>query len=359
VTVDFATADGTAKAASDYEAAVGTVTFAPNETTKTITININGDPTVEFDEDFVVNLSNALGATIAVAQGQGTITNDDIATLSISDATVAEGNAGTTVLTFAVTLSGTADVPISVDFSTANGTATTSDNDYAAASGTLSWAAGATSPAMISVTINGDTNVEPDETLFVNLTNPVNATLSKSQGVGTIQNDDLHQTYPGTTGNDLFQVIAGSTPGSWTFKLNGTELAVDPQALSLVLDGLGGNDSLTVTGSSGDDTFEVWPDRLKLGNLTIGMANIETISLEGGNGSDSVVIHDSPGNDNFQAGPGWAKMDAAGVAIAANSVEKVQANSTSGSDTAYFYDSAAGGSVVRSTTFIVAGEIPS
>jgi Ca2+-binding RTX toxin-like protein len=77
VTVDFATADGAAKAGEDYEAASGTVTFAPGETTKTLTVNVSGDATVEANEDFFVNLRNATGATIADAQGVGTITDDD------------------------------------------------------------------------------------------------------------------------------------------------------------------------------------------------------------------------------------------------------------------------------------------
>jgi hypothetical protein len=77
VTVGFATADGSATAGSDYVAAGGTLTFAPGTTTQTVTVNVNGDTTSESNETFVVNLSNATNATIAVAQGTGTILNDD------------------------------------------------------------------------------------------------------------------------------------------------------------------------------------------------------------------------------------------------------------------------------------------
>ena len=78
VTVDFATADGTATAPSDYTANSGTVTFAPGVTSQTVTVQGNGDTTVEPNETFNVNLSNATGnATIADAQGLGTIVNDD------------------------------------------------------------------------------------------------------------------------------------------------------------------------------------------------------------------------------------------------------------------------------------------
>lgn len=77
VTVDFATADGAANAGTDYQAAAGTVTFAPDETTKTIAIEVNGDKTVELDESFVVNLTDPANATIAKGQGAGTIIDDD------------------------------------------------------------------------------------------------------------------------------------------------------------------------------------------------------------------------------------------------------------------------------------------
>jgi hypothetical protein len=79
VTVTFATADGTATAGSDYTATSGTLTFAPGVTTQTITVSVIGDTNPEPNETFLVNLSGATNATIAVAQGIGTIVNDDAA----------------------------------------------------------------------------------------------------------------------------------------------------------------------------------------------------------------------------------------------------------------------------------------
>jgi hypothetical protein len=79
VTVNYATADATAAAGTDYAASSATLTFAAGETTKSVTITVNGDTAVEVSETFVVNLSAASGATIADSQGQGTITNDDVA----------------------------------------------------------------------------------------------------------------------------------------------------------------------------------------------------------------------------------------------------------------------------------------
>ena len=83
VTVKFATADESATAGSDYEAATGTLTFNPGETTKTISVNITGDLTNEFDETLLLNLSEPTNAGIADGQGVGTITNDDTPVLLI------------------------------------------------------------------------------------------------------------------------------------------------------------------------------------------------------------------------------------------------------------------------------------
>ncbi len=191
VTVQYNTANGTATAGSDYQAATGTLTFAPNDTSETITVVVNGDTVFESNETFAVNLSNPTNATIADSQGLGTITNDDAQpppTISINDVTVTEGNSGTTNATFTVTLSAASASTVTVNFATADNTAT-AGSDYQAASGTLTFTAGQTTKT-ITVAVNGDTVVEADETFAVNLSNPTNATISDAQGVGTITNDD-------------------------------------------------------------------------------------------------------------------------------------------------------------------------
>jgi hypothetical protein len=205
VTVSYATADGSASNPGDYQSTSGTLTFAPGETTKTITVPVNGDTTFESNETFLVNLTTPVNATIADGQGQGTITNDDAAppvpAISINDVSIAEGNSGTQILNFTVSLSTTDTQTITVDYATANGTAT-APSDYLSTSGALTFNPGETSKT-ISVTINGDILVEPDETFFVNLTNQsANAIISDTQGVGTITNDDaanlvISQVYGG------------------------------------------------------------------------------------------------------------------------------------------------------------------
>jgi hypothetical protein len=195
ITVNYATADGTATTAdNDYSSTSGTLTFAPNETSKTISVSVNGDTKFEPNETFSVNLSLPVNATISRGQGLETITNDDaLPAISINDVSQNEGDSGATLFTFTVSLSNPSSQMITVSYATADGTATTADNDYSATSGTLTFAANETSKT-ISVSVNGDTKFEPNETFTVNLSSPVNAVIADGQGLGTIINDDAAPT---------------------------------------------------------------------------------------------------------------------------------------------------------------------
>ena len=168
VTVTSATADSTATAGSDY-GRERTLTFAPGETSKTITILVNGDRLAEPNETFVVNLSSPTNATIAAGQGVGTIIDDE-PRISIGDVSKKEGNSGLTAFAFTVSLSAAYDVPVTVAYATANGTAT-AGSDYRAATGTLTIPAGQTS-GTITVQVIGDRLAEPNETFVVNLEQP-------------------------------------------------------------------------------------------------------------------------------------------------------------------------------------------
>jgi uncharacterized repeat protein (TIGR01451 family) len=225
VTVNYATADSTAMAGSDYQSTSGTLTFNPGETSKAIEIPINGDTTFEPGETFFVNLSSATNASISDNQGKGTITNDDpappVPAFSINDVSIAEGNSGASVATFNVSLSQASETIVTVDYATAGGTAE-AGSDYQSASGRLSFAIGETSKA-VSVNISGDTLVEHDETFLVNLTNATGgAIIGDNQGAGTIQNDDvadlsISQVYPGgglsgaTFMNDFIEIFNRGT----------------------------------------------------------------------------------------------------------------------------------------------------
>jgi len=188
VTVNFATANGTASAA-DYAGGSSTVTILAGQTTATITIQVNGDDLDEANETYFVNLSGPVNATIADGQGLGTILDDDPApSLSISDVAVLEGDRGTTIAVFTISLGTASGQSVTVNFATANATAS-SGTDYTSRSGSVTFAPGETTKT-IEINIKGDRKKESDETFFVNLSSPANATILDGQGLGTILNDD-------------------------------------------------------------------------------------------------------------------------------------------------------------------------
>ncbi|MFC1587864.1 Calx-beta domain-containing protein [Planctomycetota bacterium] len=232
ITVNYATADGTATVAdSDYTGISGTVTFIPGDTTETVTVNANGDTKNETNETFTVNLSNATGpgAIITDSQGVGTITNDDTATISIDDVTLAEGNSGTTAFVFTVSLNAGSAQTITVNYASADGTATVADSDYTVVSGTLTFAPGDTTET-ITVNVTGDTDIESGETFTVNLSNATgtDVSISDNQGLGTINSDD--GLVLGIDDVTHTEGDAGTTTYTFTvslFQASGDEIRVD------------------------------------------------------------------------------------------------------------------------------------
>ena len=202
VTVKYRTINGTATAGSDYTATEGELTFAAGETQKTISLTVSGDTANEGDENFLVELFQPEGAAIVNSRGIVTITNDDgPPTLTISDATIAEGNDGTATATFTVSLTSASTQPVTVKYRTTDATAkaeqtgvtTPGQNDYEAASGTLTFAAGETTKT-ISVIVNGDRLNEDSETFTVTLSDATGVAISDTTGLGTITNDDALPT---------------------------------------------------------------------------------------------------------------------------------------------------------------------
>ena len=194
VSVKYATANGTALAGSDYTAASGTLTFAPGETSKTVSVPVQGDSTTEADETFTVVLSAATNAPMSRSVGTATIRNDDFPALSVADVSLSEGNVSGASAVFTVTLSAPSPQTVAVNYTTANGTAA-AGSDYAAISGNLTFAPGSTSRT-VAVAIMGDTAVEADETFFLNLTSPAKATIARAQAKGTLLNDDQSGSQP-------------------------------------------------------------------------------------------------------------------------------------------------------------------
>ncbi|MBI5761858.1 MAG: pre-peptidase C-terminal domain-containing protein, partial [Planctomycetales bacterium] len=221
VVVTYATANGTAVSSSDYVAAAPTpITFAPGVTSRTISVMVNGDTTHEATETFFVNLSNPINVTIADLQGVGTIVNDDAAPgISINDVSVAEGNSGTANATFTVTLDRPSSQTITVQYATANGTATTPLDYNSIAATTLTFNPGTTSKT-ITVYVNGDVITESDETFFVDLTNPTIATIADSRGVGTIIDNDAVPPTISITDVTVTEGDSGTTNATFTVSLS-------------------------------------------------------------------------------------------------------------------------------------------
>lgn len=220
ITVDYATANGTATG-PDYTAATGTLTFAAQETTKTVAIALTNDALDEADETLTLGLSMATNATIATASTTGTITDDDPSpTITIDDVSVSEGNVGTSTLTFTVTLSAPSGQSVSVNYATTAATAT-AGSDYATATGTLTIPAGMTTGS-IAVTITGDLMAEVDEAFTVTLSSPTNALIASASATGTILNDDGNLPSLSISDAIILEGNAGLTNLVFTVVLNMT-----------------------------------------------------------------------------------------------------------------------------------------
>ncbi len=196
-TVDYTTVDGTASAGADYTAKSGTVIFAPGETSKSISIAYLDDAIYEGDETYTVQLSNVSGAILADATGDGTIEDNELPpTISVSDVSLPEGDAGTTDFDFTVSLSHASSQSITKFYETV-GDAAIVTSDLTFTNGTITFAPGETSKT-VTVQVLGDTDIEPDEQFGLAVTdNPpsrdpgtgdLNGTLIV--GLGTILDDD-------------------------------------------------------------------------------------------------------------------------------------------------------------------------
>jgi serralysin len=344
VSVNYGAANGTATAGSDYTATSGTLTFAPGVTSQTINVPVLGDTLNEPNETFWVNLSGATNASIADSQGIGTIVNDD-PVLLINDVSLTEGNSGTKNATFTVTLSQASTQTVSVNYATANGTATTGTKDYTAKTGTLTFAAGVTSQT-ISVAVTGDTVGEYDEQFYVNLTTPTNATIADNQGIGTISNDDpaliindiqVQEGPSNTTANAIFTVTL-TVPSTNTVSVayataNGTAVSgTDYTAAQGTLSFSPGQTTKTITvpirGDNLVETNETFfvnlssnknatlLDKQGIGTIlnysATGSVPVGNNSINGINGTDGPDTLQGTENDNQLAGLGGSDVLSAG-----------------------------------------------
>ena len=207
--VNYATANGTATAGSDYTATSGTLSFSDGDFQKSFIIPITNDAVYEGNETFTVSLSGPTNGTSIGNPSAQTITifdNEQPPSITIADASLIEGNSGTSNMTFTVTLTGATTVPATVPYQTFSNYAQ-SGVDFQFVSGTLTFAAGETQKT-ITVPIIGDTTPEADETFYLQLFSPTNAFLSRSVAFGTILNDDTGG--PNVTASDA-RIVEGNT----------------------------------------------------------------------------------------------------------------------------------------------------
>ncbi len=265
----------------------GTVSFAAGETSKIVTVNVQGDTTVEPDENFTVTLSAPTnGATITTATAIGTIQNDDgVTTPSITLASNYSGVSenGKTNLVYTFNRTGDTTSPLTVNFGVSG--SAINGNDYVAyggaltsTQGTVTFAVGATT-AQLALVTSGDTVKESNETIDLTLTSGTGYQIGTPTVVTTtILNDDGVLNQQGTTGNDVIE--AGSTS---TLSGKAGDDSLIGSSASNILVGGAGNDTLTTgtgfdtvlftTKTEGIDTitdFNVYQDLIQVSAVNFG-----------------------------------------------------------------------------------------
>uniref|UniRef100_UPI00356B3A20 Calx-beta domain-containing protein n=1 Tax=Novipirellula sp. TaxID=2795430 RepID=UPI00356B3A20 len=334
VSVQFATADGSATAGEDYVAKTQTVTFAAGDgVSKTITVDINGDIVVEPNETFTATLSGVTGgATLGTSTSTVTITNDDVAatpgTISISPATIsiAEGNSGTKQATFTITRTGGTSGAVSVQFATANGTATAGE-DYVAKTQTVNFADGDGAAKTVTVDINGDTAVELDETFTATLSGATGgASLGASTSTVTITNDDV-ATNAGTISISpatisIAEGNSGTKQATFTIsRTGGTTGVVSVQFATANGTATAGSDYVaktqTVTFADGDGAAKTVTVDIN-GDTAVELDETFTATLSGATGGASLGTTTSTvtiTNDDVATSPGTISISPATISI--------------------------------------------
>src|SRR5262249_46171655 len=200
VVVDYTTTDVTATAGSDYVASSGVLIFNPGETSKMITIDVNGDTVFEPDETFTITLSRSVNAKISRAVATGTIINDDpMPSIGFGSPNYSVGD-GDSVVNITVSLSNSSSQPTSVSYTTTDSAGSQPCNvfngkassrcDYITALGKLIFNPGETTKT-ISVLIIDDSYAEGPETFQVNVSGPTGGTIgAQSTTTVTINDND-------------------------------------------------------------------------------------------------------------------------------------------------------------------------
>ena len=315
---------GTAVNGSDYARLNTPVTIPAGSASTVVTLAPINDAAVEGSETAVLTLAAGTGYVMSGAAGNATVTiaDNDVAptptptptnlpTLSINDVTLNEGNSGLTAFVFTVTRSGDTSGASSVNYATGGGTGSPT-NDYRAASGVLSFAAGETSK-QIAVQVDGDTFVESDNTFFVNLSGAAGATIADAQGAGVIVNDDPSAPAPPptlgvvATDADAAERLPGAAanPGVFTITRPGDTTAV--LTVNFALGGSAGNGAdygqvfspVTIPAGSTSATVTISPiddatiEGTESAVLTLTASSAYAISSSNGSATITIADNDS------------------------------------------------------------------
>lgn len=189
VRVSYNLSGGSALAGEDFIQSQGTLIFPEGNTSQTLAVSLLGDNLQEGNETFTVTLSNPVNASLGDPTGIGTILDQDIPVLDIRDASTLEGDSGSSTLNFGVFLSKPSTSEIRVSFITSPDSAH-SGSDYIHQVGQLIFAPGETTK-IISISIVGDTVIEPTEYFFVTLYTPTGgAVLGDASATAEIADND-------------------------------------------------------------------------------------------------------------------------------------------------------------------------
>ncbi|MBY4599296.1 autotransporter domain-containing protein [bacterium BD-1] len=267
VRVDYATADGTARAWDDYEPASGTLTFNPGQTQRVLGTNIVGDLEPEHPETFTFELSNPVDAILANGTGTVTVTDNEAFPLfSVDDPSVVEGDDGNVEMVYTVRLDQPGKAEAIAVYATVAGGTATFQTDYADTRGSLSIPAGQTE-VQIAVPVLPDVLVEGPETIRFDLGYPINALIAKGTGMGTIVDNDA-------------------------------PLAITPDSLPAASIGNALSATLSATGGSAPYRFTLAGGSLPSGVTLSEDGSLAGVPTDGGNFGFSVAVQDS-----FAGGP--------------------------------------------------------
>lgn len=228
VSVNYATANGTALAGTHYTAASGAVVFAAGQTSRTVAVPILPGSLVQGQSRaFTINLSSPSGATIS--RSSATVTINGVAppppSLSIADTALDQPATTAADLVFTISLSSAASTPVTVAYATVDDTATAGVH-YAEASGSLSFAAGQTSRTVSVSVLPGALLQGQSRAFSLRLSAPSGATVSDDTAVGTIRG--VTPPPPPPPGSALVEYVPGNSWGAayqGTFKITNTSSA--------------------------------------------------------------------------------------------------------------------------------------